>query len=305
MAEAKTINLLLSNGTLSGLLTAQFSKWDGILFASPRASYQILSQEKESEFWGVYLLVSDNKVYIGQTNDLLRRIKEHDKTKQWWEKVVLITTKDNSLNRSDIDYLENKLINLAKTKNTLITDNVQYGNTPKVNRYRKIDLNDLLDGALLLLELIGINVFKKQEIKTTTKDNFINSTKNLFNLGNSSRLTKKQAIQILNDHEFTFNNAKISFSNLNFSSHLYWLNPSIQVLNCNWYIILNNPNKRKLIVIKIKPNTFCTYDENKKYRLYTRSDNPNRINLKIKQESLIDIKSNVDFSRFISTTLEY
>ena len=202
MAEAKTIKLLLSNGSLSGLLMAELLKWEGILFASPRSSYQLLSSEQESMYWGVYLLVSEDKVYIGQANDLLRRITEHDKSKDWWTKVILLTTKDNSLNRSDIDYLENKLIAIAKQNGTLEMNNIQTGNSPKVSRYRETELKDFLDGGLLLLELIGIKVFVKDLINKNKKESTIFLDKKIqdssvINDSSSQPINKSKAIILL------------------------------------------------------------------------------------------------------------
>jgi len=159
MAEARTIELLLSNGTLNGLLRAELAKWNGVMFSSPRDSYSLLSNQFESKYWGIYLLLSDDKVYIGQANELLRRISEHDRGKDWWTRVVLMTTTNDSLTRSDIDWLEYKLINIAFTRGTLDVDNRVKGNTPKVSVFREANLSDYLDGALLLLELVGIKVF--------------------------------------------------------------------------------------------------------------------------------------------------
>lgn len=315
MTEAKTIKLLLSNGSLSGLLVAELLKWDGILFSSPRSSYQLLSEEPEAKFWGVYLLVSQEKVYIGQANDLMRRIAEHDRSKPWWEKVILLTTKDNSLNRSDIDYLENKLINIARSTNTLEMNNVQLGNSPKVSRYRETELKDYLDGGLLLLELIGINVFK---IKTNIhnepskdkllKDKEVNTTQivNIPIINNLDYMTKSKSVEYLTkEHKLSFTDGSVSFGSLQEKKSTYWLNPNVEFLKRNWYIILNNQVLKELTILQIPPYTFSTIQDDENRRLITRNDKPYYIDLNISQNDLIDLRSKCNFSIYIKKVVRY
>ena len=87
--------------------------------------------------------------------------------KDWWESAVIITTKDDSLNRSDIDYLENVLIEKAFALKKLDSDNRKSGNPPKVDVFRKEFLGQYLDEALFLMQLIGIKVFA--DSKSTKK----------------------------------------------------------------------------------------------------------------------------------------
>jgi hypothetical protein len=162
MAQAKTINLLLEDGTLSGLLLVEDTSWNGRLLAAPKESISKLLQRQDVQQWGVYLLISEEKVYVGQTQDLKKRIHRHVKAKEWWEKAVLLTTKDDSLNRSDFDYLEAKLIEKAKKSGTLDVDNKDKGQTPKVDEFRTVALEHYLTEALLLLELIGVKVFRQK-----------------------------------------------------------------------------------------------------------------------------------------------
>ncbi len=56
------------------------------------------------------VLLSKNMVYVGQASDLAKRITQHKVGKDWWESVVILTAKDNSLTHSDIDYLEATLM---------------------------------------------------------------------------------------------------------------------------------------------------------------------------------------------------
>ena len=113
-AQAKIINMLLYDGTLGGVIRIEDSSWNaGELFSAPRNSVSDLLATGACNKYGVYLLLSVNMVYVGQSSDLAKRINQHVAKKEWWESVIILTTKDDSLNHSDIDYLENVLIDKA------------------------------------------------------------------------------------------------------------------------------------------------------------------------------------------------
>ena len=133
-AQAKIINMLLYDGSLGGVIRIEDSNWNaGELFSAPRESVSELIDTGACNRYGVYLLLSANKVYVGQSSDLAKRISQHIAGKDWWESVLILTTKDDTLNRSDIDYLEYVLIEKANAIQNLDSDNKKSGNPPKVD----------------------------------------------------------------------------------------------------------------------------------------------------------------------------
>ncbi len=161
-ARAKTIKMLLYDGSLEGVTLITDSAWDsGKMLSAPRESIESLIKYADCKRYGVYLLLSEQQVYIGQASDLERRTKQHLKDKDWWTQVILMTTKDDSYNASDIDYLESRLIEHAIDAGTLDSDNKKQGNRQKVDEFRQAELEQYLDEALFLLELIGVHVFKR------------------------------------------------------------------------------------------------------------------------------------------------
>lgn len=169
-AQAKIINMLLYDGTLGGVIRIEDSNWNaGELFSAPRDSVQDLLETGACNKYGVYLLLSTNMVYVGQSSDLAKRITQHISGKDWWESVIILTTKDDSLNHSDIDYLENVLIEKAFAIEKLDCDNKKNGNPPKVDIFKKTFLNQYLDEALFLMQLIGIKVFINEKSQKRKK----------------------------------------------------------------------------------------------------------------------------------------
>lgn len=167
ITKTKTIKMLLYDGSLNGVTNISDSAWEsGKMYSAPRESINNLVSRADCKKYGVYLLLSEHQVYVGQAIDLERRTKQHIADKDWWTQVVLMTTKDDSFNASDIDYLESKLIDLAIKAGTSDTDNKKMGNRQKVDEFRQAELEQYLEEALFLLELIGVKVFKPVAKKT-------------------------------------------------------------------------------------------------------------------------------------------
>lgn len=179
-AQAKIINMLLYDGTLSGVIRVENSSWNaGELFSSPRESVSDLLKTGACNKYGVYLLISSDLVYVGQSSDLAKRLSQHITGKNWWERAIILTTKDDSLTHSDIDYLENILIEKAFAIKKLDCDNKKSGNPPKVDIFRRVFLGQYLDEALFLMQLIGVTVFcEKKSPKTRKKRKVISSSAN-------------------------------------------------------------------------------------------------------------------------------
>lgn len=162
--KTKTIKMLLYSGSINGVINISNSAWEsGKMYAAPRDSIEDLVSRADCKKYGVYLLLSEQLVYVGQARDLERRTRQHLADKDWWSQVILMTTKDDSFNASDIDYLESRLIDLAVATGKSDTDNKKRGNPQKVDEFRQAELEQYLEEALFILELIGIKVFKKDQ----------------------------------------------------------------------------------------------------------------------------------------------
>jgi hypothetical protein len=126
MNHGRSIRLFLVDGTPNGLLTAEIMNWTGHALTGPRTKLTDLVQRPECGRTGVYFLVGpdpDNAmrplVYIGESDDVAKRLKHHNRPekkggKDFWERVCLITSKDQNLTKSHVKYLESQLIAIAK-----------------------------------------------------------------------------------------------------------------------------------------------------------------------------------------------
>ena len=305
MAKAKTINLLLNDGTLKGVISMEDSSWNkGELYSAPRESVQDLISTDACSRYGVYLLLSEDMVYVGQASDLSKRIKQHIIGKSWWERVVILTTSDDSLNRADLDYIESILIAKASSVGRLDCDNKNMGNKQKLSRFREVEIQHHFQQALFLLELIGITVFKESAPSNNSKSGseFITSVVNSTESQRAIR-EKKEAIQFLSDNGLTVS------KNTNYASRQekkeeFWINPNVKALEKDWNLVLNNQYENEIIVLNIPAGTFQMRSADKN-GLVPRHDQPQKIDLTIDSGSLMDKRSKCDFSGFVQYKLKY
>lgn len=297
-AKAKTINLLLYEGDLEGVISIEDSSWNsGELYSAPRNSVSELLKTDACKKYGVYLLLSENMVYVGQSSDLSKRIIQHTVGKDWWESVVILTTKDDGFNHADIDYLESILIKKAQKINRLDCDNKNKGNPPKVSKFQKVILDQYLDEALFLMQLIGISVFsnKKANVLIDTID-----SRTKLSLG---KRAKSEAIEYLNSNGININKNS-TYAVLQEKNGKFWANPKTDLLKKDWCVILNNNKTMELIILEIPANTL-NIKTRKKAGLHIRQDKPYMLDLNIDSETFVDRNSRTDFRPYIKDKIKY
>lgn len=310
--KAKTINLLLYDGNLGGVISIEDSSWNsGELYSAPRASVQDLLNTDACNKYGVYLLLSNSMVYVGQSSDLARRLTQHSIGKDWWESAVILTTKDDNLTRSDIDYLEYVLIERAFAIDKLDCDNKKKGNAPKVDKFRKVILDQYLGEAFFLMQLIGITVFSDSKAKANEKRGnttaapvapLINTMDITTKLSLGKRV-KAEAVQFAKSHGIEVGK-EVSYAVRQESKAEFWINPRVDLLSQNWQIILNDNQKHQLIVLKV-PAKSISMRRGSTPGLIARADRPEVIALTIDCDSLKDKQSGVDFSPYVLQTIPY
>lgn len=302
-AKAKTINLLLYEGNLKGVISIEDSSWNsGELYSAPRESISKLLETDACNKYGVYLLLSQEKVYVGQSTDLAKRITQHTVGKDWWESVVILTTSDNRFDHAAIDYLENLLIEKAFDVNSLDCDNKRKGNPPKISKFQKVSLDQYLEEALFLMELIGITVFETKKKSASSHSNLFCTVDMKTKLVLGKR-AKKEALQFLAENGISVGK-DVNYAVRQADRDDCWANPKVEMLDKEWTIILNDNMEHELIVLEVPANSF-SLKENGQKGLYVRADKPELIDLKINLNTFRDIRSNEEFEPYIIHKVKY
>lgn len=174
MANGRTLRLFLVDGTPGGLITAEIMNWTGHVLCGPRTLLAELLKRPEVARTGVYFLVGPDtnlstrsRVYIGETDDVSVRLKQHNRGedqggKDFWERVCVITSKDHNLTKAHVKYLESLLIRAAKDAGRAVLEN---GNQPEYSALPEADIADMaffMEQIRTVLPVLGYDVLRER-----------------------------------------------------------------------------------------------------------------------------------------------
>ncbi|MCI2230238.1 GIY-YIG nuclease family protein [Polaribacter sp. MSW13] len=163
----KTIITHLLEGTPKGIQSLQISNKNIMGFVIPRA--ELKKAKQLEELVGspcLYILIEESeavkpKAYLGQTDDFLERVYEHNQKKNFWDKAIVFISQASTLNKADILYLEYLGINHAREiGNYNIDENKQNPKHPKLQRHTIDTLNDFFEDVRFITEFAGYTIFK-------------------------------------------------------------------------------------------------------------------------------------------------
>ncbi|MCB9869690.1 MAG: GIY-YIG nuclease family protein [Planctomycetes bacterium] len=161
-----TIRIFLPDGTPDGLKLIEKSNWTGQGVVCPRTLLTDKRGRPEFLRTGVYILVGTPEpgglptINVGQTDEIRTRLTQHQR-KDFWDRAVFFTSKDGSLNRAHVLYLEARLLKLAREAKRAILDNEQLPEPPGLTEAEQADVDGFLEDILSVLPVVGLNVFEK------------------------------------------------------------------------------------------------------------------------------------------------
>ena len=165
-----TIRIFLADGQADGVWVVEKSNWTGKALMAPRTQFRKLRARPDLVGPGIYLLIGPtesgfplSRVYIGETDDLPGRLDSHNKNKDFWNRAVVFTSKDENLNKAHIRYLEARLIGLVKAANRAELDNSNIGSLQRLSEPDTAEVESFLDEMLLIYPVLGVQVFQKAE----------------------------------------------------------------------------------------------------------------------------------------------
>ncbi len=161
----KKLTVYMIDGTAYGPRLSEIGNWVGKAIYSPRATVNKIMNRSEFDNPGIYCLKGDptdeafdEKIYIGEAENIKTRLKQHlsDPNKDFKE-LIFFVSKDELLTKTQIRYLESRLVQLAIEAKTAQIDN---GNTPSLPTLHEADISDMeyfLEQIKLILPVMGFN----------------------------------------------------------------------------------------------------------------------------------------------------
>jgi len=163
----KHIELFLVEGVPGGITTAEIAGWTGHVLAGPRSDLGDVLKRPEAKRNGAYFLLGDDeeavggvRCYIGRTENFIARFRDHSVRKEFWDRVVLITSKDDSFTEGHWGYLEWRLVEFAKQAARVALAN---GNDPQGRKLSEAQISDMeafLGQLQIVLPVLGVNAIR-------------------------------------------------------------------------------------------------------------------------------------------------
>lgn len=167
----------MAHGDPNGLRIVEKSGWTGIVLVCSRAEMINILRRDELLAPGIYLLIGSAnddapvEIYIGESDDVRGRLKQHvGKNLDFWQQVIVATSKDDNLNKAHFRWLEAELIRLAKAAAKTNVFNGNSGSAVKLSEADTADAASYLDELLLLLPVLGVSSFEVPEETVNTNE---------------------------------------------------------------------------------------------------------------------------------------
>ncbi|NJD37546.1 MAG: GIY-YIG nuclease family protein [Geobacter sp.] len=176
MNFGRKITIYLADGTPSGIRHVEIVNWSGQAIYSPRSRFADLTKWEETKRPGVYFLFekqsadTENRVYIGESENVIKRLNDHVRQKDFWNELVIFTSKDENLTKSHIKYLEARLTSLATQAERYKIEN---SNTPPESSLPRADkdtMEEFISNMRIVLGTLGHKVLEPLKVIASSEE---------------------------------------------------------------------------------------------------------------------------------------
>lgn len=159
----KKLTVFMIDGTEYGPRIAEIGNWVGKGFYSPRAAIHKIMSRAELNKPGIYFLKSvpktdyfSERIYIGEAENIGTRLKQHlnDPNKDF-EEFVFFVSNDHLLTKTQIKYLESRIVQLALEAKSAEIDNSTFPSIPTLHEADISDMEYFLEQIKLILPIMG------------------------------------------------------------------------------------------------------------------------------------------------------
>ncbi len=173
----RTVRLFLAEGKASGLTTAEIMNWTGHVLAGSRSGLPAFLKRPEFERTGIYFLIGPDpkdpetlQIYIGESDVVRNRLVQHgkDESKEFWDRVCVVTSKDQNITKAHARYLEARLIAIANASGNVTVVN---GTAPPPISLPEADESDMeffIEQIKLIFPVLGFDFLRQYKIEVET-----------------------------------------------------------------------------------------------------------------------------------------
>jgi hypothetical protein len=165
-----SLRIFVADGDPDGLRLVERSNWIGKALVFPRKLYPEVRNRSEFQQTGVYLLLDGEgeTIYIGEGDPVRPRLEDHFAKKDFWARAVFFVAGMGQLNKAHVQFLEARLVALAKAAKQVTLENGNSPAEPSLSEADRADMEVFLQNMLGILPVLGVHAFE-QDTGTQTR----------------------------------------------------------------------------------------------------------------------------------------
>jgi hypothetical protein len=162
----RTIQICLPSGDPRGIRIAELTTSIVRVIEVPRSLLSQFQEMPEAKQVALYFLIGESEsgdamaVYIGQTGEAGKRLAEHHKAKDFWNRAFVVVSLTHSLTQTHALFLEWSSIRQANSAARYAVENGNSGSKPHTPAPLEADCLDIFDIARMLLATLGQPLFE-------------------------------------------------------------------------------------------------------------------------------------------------
>ena len=133
----------------------------------PRNKLSDATRRKELQDPGIYFLIGEPngvgkpRIYIGEAEVLLTRLKQHNSSKDFWNSAVCFVSEKQNINKAHIKYLENYCCSKAKSINKCELENNTNPTQSSLTEQDEDFVLSFFDDLRIIIATLGYPIFEE------------------------------------------------------------------------------------------------------------------------------------------------
>ena len=158
MDKPRLLQTLLVDGTIEGVRIIDCETTVNAIVIPRLKLSEAISVEGITRPAFYFLINSEgDQAYIGESENFLKRVKDHDQNKDWWEVVVAFVSSTNDWSKGDVKYLEAIAVERAQN-GSIRVQNIVSPVRNNISRFSVHKLQNVLDDAELILTSLNFDI---------------------------------------------------------------------------------------------------------------------------------------------------
>ena len=166
MPIGRAITLFLIDGTPDGRVACELINRVGKCVKIPRRLMKESSNREELWKAGVYFLfgrdetsAETNRVYVGEAEEVMKRLPQHNE-KEFWSEALVFFSKDDYLNKAHIKFLEHTICERVAEVGRFQLENGNTPNRPMISEMEQAVMSECFEDLQLLVGSLGYKLFE-------------------------------------------------------------------------------------------------------------------------------------------------